>query len=81
MGIALHFDYKFELDGKVYEARGVDFGETESESDIAKLNEDIKDLKISAICNAFDLSIEEYEENKIKFENAKFDIDFFEVFN
>ena len=42
MSIALHIDYKFELNGKVYEAIGAEFGETEKESDIEALNADIE---------------------------------------
>ncbi len=79
MSIALHINYKFELNGKVYEAIGAEFGETEKESDVEALNADIEDLKISAICDAFDLTIDEYEEEKEKFASVNFE--YVEVFN
>ena len=81
MGIALHFDYKFELNGKNYQANGVDFGETEKEEDIADLIDNIEDLKIAAICNAFDINVDDYKERRYEFANAKFDNDYFEVYN
>lgn len=73
MGIALHIDYKFELDGKIYKAMGVDFGETEKKSDIESINADVENNKIAAICNAFDLTIDEYEDEKEKFDNVNFE--------
>lgn len=79
MSIALHMNYKFELNGKVYEAIGANFGETEKESDIEALNADIENNKIDAICNAFDLTIDEYEEEKEKFANVIFE--YVEVYN
>lgn len=79
MSIALHIDYKFELDGKIYSAFGAEYGETEKESDIEALNADIEDLKISAICDAFDLTIDEYEEEKEKFASVNFE--YVEVYN
>lgn len=77
MSIALHIDYKFELDGKVYEAIGAEFGETEKESDIEAINADVDNNKISAICNAFDLTIDEFDAEK--FANVNFE--YVEVYN
>lgn len=79
MSIALKMNYEFELDGKVYEAKGADFGETEKESDIADINSDIDGLKSSAICHAFDLTIDEYEQKKSDFTSVKFN--YVEVFS
>ena len=54
----LHCDYKFELNGQTYEARGIDAGDT-----IESINESMTDdAKTTAICHALDLTIDELEE-------------------
>lgn len=54
----LHLDYKFHLEDKTYQARGIDAGET-----VDEINESmIDEAKTSAICHALDLSVDEIEE-------------------
>lgn len=66
MGIALKLDYEFELNGETFAKIGADFGETEKETDIPAINADTKNLEKDAICDAFDLTLDEYDAERYK---------------
>lgn len=65
----MHLTYEFEKDGKVYNAVGIDIGET---CDIEAEAKDTEGLKIAAICHALNLTIDEIEENNININDYEF---------
>lgn len=71
----MHLDYEFEFQGKRYEATGADIGDT---IDLEAEAKDIESLKTSAICHAFDISIDEFEKqynlNDFKFINCELEV-------
>lgn len=67
----MHLTYEFELDGTQYEALNAYIGET---CDIETEKQDIESLKVSAICHALDLTIDEYEANAVQYDNAQFSV-------
>lgn len=69
MGISVHMNYSFTLDGVEHVGFGQEFGETEKESDIEELNKDTYNNRISAYCNAFNLTVNDLEENENNYYN------------
>lgn len=66
----MHLDYQFHYEGNTYTGYGVDIGDTD---DINNDSQNIEDLKISAICHEFNLTIDdEIEINQI-LKNSYFD--------
>lgn len=65
----MNLDYQFDYNGKTYNGVGVEIGETMDLDEEAK---DIKGLKLSAICHAFDLMIDEGEEIEKILDKAHF---------
>ncbi|MCD7879040.1 MAG: hypothetical protein LUG16_03800 [Candidatus Gastranaerophilales bacterium] len=52
----MFLDYEFNYNGRVYFARGIDIGETYN---IKQAKENIRENKITAICSAFNLTIDD----------------------
>lgn len=65
----MHLDYEFEFQGKTFKGVGVDIGDT---IDLESEAQDTEGLKVSAICHALDLSIDEFAE-KYNLDDFKFD--------
>lgn len=70
MGISVKISYEFELNGQTYSKIGAEWGETEKEEDIKDLNNNAEEKRTSAICDAFGLDIDEFEEKKEEFKNV-----------
>lgn len=71
----MHLDYEFKYQGKRYQATGADIGDT---IDLETEAQDVEGLKISAICHAFNLTIDEFEE-KYKLDDFTFNYCMLEV--
>lgn len=65
----MHLDYEFEFQGKTFRGVGVDIGDT---IDLETEAQDTEGLKVSAICHALDLSIDEFDE-KYNLDDFNFD--------
>ncbi len=71
----MHLDYEFTFKGVTYDGQGIDIGDTD---DIEKAKEDVDENKKSAVCDAFNIDIDEFEAN---YNLADFEFSYCNLYN